>query len=85
MAGVIHRRSWTIQQLVEVYDRQPEFNQNGIEAIWQLSFENLGPHSSAILGILSFCSADRIPQTLFERQATTNLPEGLEWCTDSEE
>lgn len=84
MAGVIHRRCWTIQQLIDVYDRQPEFNKNGIGPVWQLSFENLKPHSASLLAILSFCSADKIPQGLFELKDVSGLPEDLQWCADAE-
>ena len=83
MGGVIHRRSWTIQQLVEVYDRQPDFK-NGIGPVWQVSFQNLSPYSSSLLSIFSFCSPDSIPQSLLEPGNLWNLPESLQWFTDME-
>jgi GTPase SAR1 family protein len=58
MGGVMHRRCWTIKQLVEVYDQAPEFGQNGIGPVWQLSFQNLSPRGSSLLSVISFCSAD---------------------------
>ncbi len=82
MGGVIHRRRWTIKQLVEVYDRAPEFGQNGIGPVWQLSFENLSPHGSSLLSVISFCSADKIPEGLLEPGDPKGLAEGLPWCTN---
>ncbi|KAF5000627.1 hypothetical protein FDECE_11164 [Fusarium decemcellulare] len=83
MGGVIHRRCWSIQQLVEVYDRQPEFKR-GIGPVWQISFENLSPYSSSLLSVFAFCSADKIPQDLLEPNNTKDLPESLQWYTDME-
>ncbi|CAM1508596.1 Fc.00g054440.m01.CDS01 [Cosmosporella sp. VM-42] len=83
MGGIIHRRDWTIQQLVEVYDRQPEFK-NGIGPVWQLSFQNLNLHSGSLLSVFAFCSADRIPQGLLEAQKPDSVLKYLPWCTDTE-
>ncbi|KAK4149237.1 hypothetical protein C8A00DRAFT_19040, partial [Chaetomidium leptoderma] len=73
IGGVIHRRHWTIRQLVEVYDRAPEFGQNGIGPVWQLSFQNLSPHGSSLLSVISFCSADKIPEGLLEPKNSKSL------------
>lgn len=83
MAGLIHRRSWTIQEMVEVYDRQPMFK-DGLEAIWQLSFQNLSPNSASLLSILVFCNPDSIPETLFHPGLDHNMPDSLAWCPDEE-
>lgn len=83
MGGVIHRRCWTIEQLVEVYDRQPEFK-NGIGPVWQLSFQNLSPFSRFLLSVFSFCSADRIPGDLLRFKNLQGLSKDLPWCTDME-
>ncbi|RMJ08393.1 hypothetical protein CDV36_011978 [Fusarium kuroshium] len=83
MGGVIHRRCWTIQELVEVYDRQPEFK-HGIGPVWQISFENLNTYSSSLLSIFALCSADKIPQGLLEPEMPESLPKGLEWFADRE-
>ncbi|KAK5651720.1 hypothetical protein OQA88_11789 [Cercophora sp. LCS_1] len=82
MGGVIHRRSWTTAQLVEVYDRAPEFGQNGIGPVWQLSFQNLSQHGSSLLSVISFCSADRIPESLLRPSDPKGLAQELPWCTD---
>ncbi|KAH8714838.1 P-loop containing nucleoside triphosphate hydrolase protein [Phaeosphaeriaceae sp. PMI808] len=42
MGGVIHRRSWTIRELVEVYDRQPDFK-NGIGPVCPDSITQSSP------------------------------------------
>ncbi|RSL84309.1 hypothetical protein CEP51_004011 [Fusarium floridanum] len=83
IGGVIHRRCWTIQELVEVYDRQPEFK-HGIGPVWQISFENLNTYSSSLLSIFALCSADKIPQGLLEPEMPESLPKGLEWFADRE-
>lgn len=83
MGGVIHRRSWTIQELVEVYDRQLELK-HGIGPVWQISFQNLNTYSSSLLSIFALCSADKIPQGLLEPETPESLPKGLGWFADRE-
>lgn len=65
MCGLIHRRSWSISELVEVHVRSKDFK-NGLEAVWQLSFENLRPDCAAVLSAFTFCAPDSIPQSLLE-------------------
>ncbi len=83
MGGLIHRRAWTIRELLDVYDQQPDFK-DGVGPVWQLSFQNLGPHSSCLLSVLSFCSPDSIPQGILEIGERQALPPDLEWCADQE-
>ncbi|KAJ8132115.1 hypothetical protein O1611_g1504 [Lasiodiplodia mahajangana] len=83
MGGVIHRRTWTIKQLVEVYDRQPEFV-NGIGPVWQLSFQNLNAYSSSLLSILSFYSSERVPEILLQPSNPESVSKELSWCSDME-
>ncbi|KAK3379097.1 hypothetical protein B0T24DRAFT_610704 [Lasiosphaeria ovina] len=83
MAGVIHRRSWTIKELVDFIDSHPDFK-DGLSAMWQLSFGNLQEHSAAILSVVSFCNPDSIPQMLFEPDDPSQLPADMQWCTDME-
>jgi hypothetical protein len=80
MGGVIHRRRLTIKQLVEVSDRAPDFGQNGIGPVRQLSFQNLCLHRSSLLSVISFCSADKIPESLLEPKDPKGLAEELPWC-----
>lgn len=82
LASVIHHRRWTIGQLVKIYDRAPEFGQNGIGPVWQLAFQNPSPHGSSLLSVISFCSADRIPESLLQPKDPKSLAEELPWCTD---
>ncbi|KAK4676674.1 hypothetical protein QC764_000320 [Podospora pseudoanserina] len=82
MAGVIHKRGWTIGQLVEIYDRAPEFGQNGIGPVWQISFQNLSVNASSILAVISCCSADRIPEMLFQPGEPGKVATELPWCGD---
>ncbi len=65
VCGLIHRRSWSISELVEVHARSKDF-QNGLEAVWQLSFESLRPDCAALLSAFTFCAPDSIPQSLLE-------------------
>lgn len=84
MCGLLHRRSWSISELVEVYDRSKDFK-DGLGTVWQLSFESLQPDSVALLSAFSFCSPDNIPQSLFElKEDAENLTEGMLWYLDSD-
>lgn len=87
MAGLIHRYSWSIQEFVEVYEKQPQkvhgiFGNNSINALWDMSFRSLSKRASAILGTLAFLSPDNIPQALFEPKEPTDFPESLQFCQD---
>lgn len=84
MCGLIHRRSWSISELVEVYDRSTDFK-DGLETVWQLSFESLQPDSVALLSAFTFCAPDSIPQSLFEfDDQTENMTDDMLWYLDSE-
>jgi len=81
MCGLIHRRSWTISELLKVYDSSKDFK-DGLGAVWQLSFQNLRPDSAALLAAFCFCAPDSIPQALFEVEDAENLPDNLLWYLD---
>ncbi|KID93400.1 NB-ARC and TPR domain protein, partial [Metarhizium majus ARSEF 297] len=88
MAGLIHRRSWSIEEFVEMYKRQPQkvhgiFGNSSINALWDMSFRSLNERTCAILGVLAFLSPDSIPQALFEPKDPTNFPDSLKFCKDS--
>ncbi|KAI7288787.1 hypothetical protein KC343_g1092 [Hortaea werneckii] len=88
MAGLIHRRSWSIDEFAKIYKRQPQkvdqkFGNNSIQAIWQMSFQSLNKQSSAILGVLAYLSPDAIPQAIFEPKDASVLPESLKFCEDA--
>lgn len=83
MCGLIHRRSWSIAELVEAYDRSKDFN-DGLETVWKLSFQSLRHECSALLSVLTFCAPDSIPQSLFEfNEDTENLTDDMLWYLDS--
>ena len=84
MCGLIHRRSWSISELVEVYDKSKDFK-DGLETVWQLSFKNLQPDCAALLSAFSFCSPDSIPQFLFVfNEETENFTDDMLWYLDSD-
>jgi hypothetical protein len=84
MAGLIHRRSWTIEEYISVYKKSTQrFNQRAsLDAVWRLSFESLGSDSAEFLGIISFVAPDSIPQALFEPEIPSDLPTTLQFCAD---
>jgi hypothetical protein len=87
MAGLIHRRSWTIEEFVKIYDRNTRKmlgmpGKNSLDAVWKLSFESLSPMCASLLGVLSFISPDSIPQVLFEPLDPLALPKSLQFCSD---
>ncbi|KAL9098012.1 MAG: hypothetical protein Q9163_006238 [Psora crenata] len=87
MAGLIHRRSWSIKEFVEMYKRQPQnvygvFGNNSINALWDMSFRSLNERTCTILGVLAFLSPDNIPQVLFEPKDPDIFPDSLKFCRD---
>ncbi|KAK0624769.1 hypothetical protein B0T17DRAFT_531004 [Bombardia bombarda] len=87
IAGLIQKRSWSIQEFLSVYEknkrgvhgpRQP----NALSTIWKLSFESMNKGSAAILGILSFIHPDEVPEEIFTKASPDSLPPLLEHCTD---
>jgi hypothetical protein len=87
MAGLIHRRSWSIAEFMEIYDQHPSkmhgvSGNNSINALWDMAFRSLDDHCRAILGVLCFVSPDDVPQALFERESASDLPESLQFCSD---
>lgn len=84
MCGLLHRRSWSISELVEVYDRSKDFK-DGLGTVWQLSFESLQPDCAALLSAFTFCSPDSIPQSLFElKEDAECLMDDMRWYLDSD-
>jgi hypothetical protein len=87
MAGLIHRRSWSIAESMQYFDQHPNkmFGISGnssINALWNFAFKSLDSQSRAILGVLSFLQADSIPQALFEPASAAALPERLAFRSD---
>lgn len=87
MAGLIHRRRWSIAEFMEIYNQHASemhgvSGNNSINALWDLSFKSLDPQSRTLLGILSFVSPDSIPQSLFEIANIADPPESLLFCSD---
>ncbi|KAJ3578368.1 hypothetical protein NPX13_g2192 [Xylaria arbuscula] len=92
MAGLIHCRSWSIDEFNQIYERQPQkihgqqvqgiFSNNSINAVWNMSFRSLNERASAILGVLTFFSPDSIPQALFECKDPGAFPDSLHFCQD---
>ena len=87
MAGLIHRRSWAIEEFVKIYNRQPQkvhgiFGNTSINALWDMSFRSLNDRTRAILGVLSFLSPDSTLKPLFETKDPDVLPNSLKFCKD---
>lgn len=87
MAGLIHRRAWSIAEFVEIYNQRPGkmygiSGNSSINALWDVAFKSLDPQSCAILGVLCFVAPDNIPQALFEPESAASLPKSLAFCSD---
>lgn len=87
MAGLMYRRSWSISEFLDLYEKMPEkvhgvSGNRSINAIWELSFKSLSDESRTILGIMAFLAPDSIPQALFEVSDPACLPESLKFCVD---
>lgn len=87
MAGLIHYRSWSIKEFVQMYKKHPQrahgiFANKSINALWDLSFQSLNERTRAILGVLVFLSPDSIPEALFEPRDSDAFPDSLKFCQD---
>lgn len=83
MAGLIHRRSWSIAEFMRIYSKNPRrAHQSELQAVWDLSFATLGQDSRVFLGVASFLVSENIPQLLFDVGGDSDLPEDLAFCTD---
>lgn len=87
MAGLITKRSWSIQRFLAAYEKNMKKihstrGKDSLDAIFHLSFEELDPCAASILGVLSYISPDKIPQELFESDDISQLPEDLSFCID---
>ncbi|EKJ79604.1 hypothetical protein FPSE_00289 [Fusarium pseudograminearum CS3096] len=84
MAGLIHKRSWTISEFMNVYLNNPRRvdgkQGSELQALWDFSFQSLDTDVRSFLGVLSFLMPDNIPQSLFE--ITEGLPNRLDFCSD---
>lgn len=84
MCGLIHRRSWSISELVQVYDRTKNFD-HGLEAVWKLSFESLSLDCASLLSVFTFCAPDSIPLSFFEfNKETESFTDDMRWFLDSD-
>jgi hypothetical protein len=83
MAGLIHRRSWSIREFLSVYENNTEkLHDKTLATIWKLSFESLDAQSGGLLGVLSYVVPDSIPQELFRTPSPEDLPSSLQFCSD---
>ena len=83
MAGLIHRRSWSVQEFLAIYNSNTRrMHETSIDAVWRISFGSLDSSASSLLGILSFLMPDCIPQSLFEPSNNSILSDELQYCTN---
>jgi hypothetical protein len=83
MAGLIHRRSWSIAEFMSIYLKNPRrVHDTDLQALWDFSFRSLEPETRQLLGVLAFLMPDDIPQSLFETGKEELLPESLKFCAD---
>lgn len=83
IAAVIRLRSWTIEEFLERYDRNPQRAENAVRTVWRLSFESLNERSSKVLGVLAYVMPDSIPDELFESPTVAGFSACLEFCVDN--
>ncbi|KAF4992903.1 hypothetical protein FGRMN_6846 [Fusarium graminum] len=85
MAGLIHHRSVSVTEFIELYMSDPRRIHNDdeseLQTLLDFSFKSLDPESCSLLGVLAFLTPDDIPQKLFEMQKE-DLPKHLQFCSD---
>ncbi|KAG8417408.1 hypothetical protein J3458_004917 [Metarhizium acridum] len=83
MAGLIHRRSWSIAEFMRIYPNNPgRAHETELQAVWDFSFSTLGKDSRTFLVIASFLVPQHIPQLLFQFKEDGDIPEDLEFRAD---
>jgi hypothetical protein len=84
MAGFIHRRSWSIPEFLNVYEKQANRFQwlGNLDFLWRLSFESLSGPASNLLAILCLLDPDAMPQELFELNDSIHVPKSLGFAQD---
>lgn len=81
IAGLIHRRAWTISEFMRIYLNNPRrVHGSEFEALWDFSFQSLDQQARVFLGVLSFLMPDDIPQSLF--QGAERMPASLDFCLE---
>ena len=83
MAGLIHRRAWSIQEFTNLYLKNPRrAHTNELAALFDFSIRGVDEDSRRLLGIMSFLMPDSIPSEIFQAEDGRELPEDLEFCQD---
>lgn len=95
MAALVNARGCSIQDFNALYtkhqrrlhkERKSGWKylgyEHALDTVWELSFTNLGEEARAILGVLSFFSADSVPADVFQPADSTLLAEILTFCED---
>ncbi|KAK2601555.1 hypothetical protein QQS21_004873 [Conoideocrella luteorostrata] len=86
MAGLIHRRSWSIEEFLETYNRNTRQmlgapGRNSMDTVWRLSFGSLNSDGANLLGIMCYLTPDTIPQALFEQFDAEDVFPQLRFCS----
>ena len=85
MAGLIHRRQWSTQEVLKLYEKDRErVHVRLLDPLWHLSFEVLAEKEFQLLGILSFLWPDAIQHELVACDKETNLPALISFCKDDD-
>ncbi|KAF2228145.1 hypothetical protein BDZ85DRAFT_12299 [Elsinoe ampelina] len=86
MAGMIHRRAWSVEEFFATYHDRPDevlngiFENKSIASLWNCTFESLTTNSATLLGVMSFLQPDGVLQSLFVPKGTRRMPDGLAFC-----
>lgn len=87
MTALIHRKLWSIDTFLAIYEKNTQKihhfpGYTSLDAVWQVSFEQLDLFNSAILGVLAYIMPDSIPFELFKPHDYGTLPKNLTFCAD---
>lgn len=79
MAGLIQKRSWSIQEFLSIYEQNRsklhgKRSPNALSTIWKLSFESPSPESATLLGIIAYINRDSVAEELFTKAEEASLP-----------
>lgn len=95
MAALINARNWSIAEFQEMYAKHKQEMhkqkkggwkylgyKHALDTVFEISFNTLGNDARVCLGVLSFYSADSVPDDVFTPAKVGRLPDLLSFCKD---
>lgn len=93
--SLIFKKNWSLAKYLEMHSRHPQKvcdshsselihagYLDGVKTVFIMSFQNLSPLASTVLGVLSLSAPNAVPESLFLIEPTIDLPDHLHFYHD---